>query len=144
MLCFQFLELIKLQVIRRIFELCIAKTIYIQDITSLIISINNYTVELFSKRRKNRFQSSLAGNCQKILNNNIRNSLPLAVAVTASNLYLVEGKFKVSLNGKICECNQGYDIVIIFKHICAVFENNHVEPFTFVSKSYFTTTYYSQ
>lgn len=101
-------------------------------------------MEVFSERRKKRFQSSLAGNCQKILNDNIRNSLPLSVAVSSSNLYLVEGKFKVSLIGKTCECNQGYDMVIPCKHICAVLRNNHVDPSTLVSKSYLTTTYYSQ
>lgn len=115
-----------------------------KDITALIIAINNYSMEIFSERRRKRFQSTLAGNIQKILDTNIRESVSLSVSESSTNLFFVEKKFKVNLAEKSCECNQGHDMGIPCKHLCAVLSINGVDPSTFVLRSYSAETYYSQ
>ncbi|KAF7685599.1 Protein FAR-RED IMPAIRED RESPONSE 1 [Cucumispora dikerogammari] len=114
------------------------------DITTLIISINNYAMEKFNDRRQKRFQGQLVANCTTILNKNILQGRMLNSLASTSTLFLVEQKYIVNLTNKSCDCIEGNDMGIPCKHVCSVLRNNNLDPISFTSQAYLSEVYYAQ
>jgi hypothetical protein len=81
-----------------------------QDITSMIISINNYSMRIFNESRQNCFQSFIVDQCIKKLTKNVTQSLTVTNLASSSSIYLVDQNYIVNLETKSCDCREGYDI----------------------------------
>ena len=114
------------------------------DITNLIISINNYTMIKFNERRQKRFRGLIVDKYQKILSEKIREGASLTNVQSSSTIYLVDQIHEVNLANKTCDCNEGKDMGIPCMHICSVLQKNHINPISFISKVYLTETYNNQ
>lgn len=114
------------------------------DITTLIIPINNYVMEIFNERRQKRFQVQVVDQCNRILNRNIPQGRILNNLASSSTIFLVEQKYIVNLGNKCCDCNEGNDMGMPCKHICSVLRNNNSDPIAFISKAYLSEVYYAQ
>ncbi|KAF7685896.1 hypothetical protein CDIK_3354 [Cucumispora dikerogammari] len=114
------------------------------DITTLIISINNYAMEKFNDKDKKRFQAQLVANCTTILNRNILQDRMLNSLASTSTLFWVEQKYIVNLTNKSCDCIEENDIGIPCKHVCSVLRNNNLDPISFTLQAYLSEVYYAQ
>jgi inorganic pyrophosphatase/exopolyphosphatase len=86
-----------------------------QDITSMIVSINNYSMRIFKERRQKRFQSSIVDQCIKKLTKNGTQSLTLTnlASSSSSSIYLVDLNYIVNLETKSCAAEKAMMLVYL-------------------------------
>jgi hypothetical protein len=84
-----------------------------QDITSMIVSINNYSMRIFKERRQKRFQSSIVDQCIKKLTKNVTQSLTVTNLASSSSIYLVDQNYIVNLETKSCAAEKAMMLVYL-------------------------------
>lgn len=115
-----------------------------KDVCNLIISINNYVMKIYNERRQKRFQSATVSHCIKSIQKNTFDGRQLSNESSSELIFLVDSKYIVNLATKSCDCREGYDMGIPCKHLCSVLRNKHIDPLSFVSTAFLSTTYYAQ
>jgi hypothetical protein len=83
-----------------------------QDITNLIISINNYVMSKFSERRQKRFHGPLVNKYTGILQKNLLKGRMFSNLESSQSIFLVNEKYTVNLENKTCTCKESLGIGI--------------------------------
>ena len=98
----------------------ILKKYITQDITNLIISINNFNMKLFNQRQTEKSIAIIFEKQTKGLEFNIMIVKTLSVIQSNSSNFLVNNNNVVNLNSKTCNCKIAFQEGFPCRHLCAV------------------------
>lgn len=114
-----------------------------QDITNLIVSLNNYVMKQMSLKRTEKIITPILPKHQIKIETNISMGRLLNVTQASSSIYLVERNFIVDFNSKKCSCVKKGEFEFPCKHLCAVMVHFGQDPMIFVESCFTTTNYYN-
>ncbi|KAF7700591.1 hypothetical protein CDIK_0969 [Cucumispora dikerogammari] len=112
-----------------------------QDISNLIISINNYVMSIFNEKRSQNFSFVIPSKQIQDCENNIRSGKQLTVVQSNSHIFLVNRNIIGNIKLKTCTCLRAYGMKYPCIHICAVLLFLTLDPYAEIDEYFKVSNY---